>query len=210
MTKRLTLLTICAGSLCAGSLAGCAKEPPPRSVLEFEESPILLEAAILRCAQDRSGTRYDAECVNAREAAAKLEARDEAARKADLEARSARKRRALRRTQEAAARARRRAAEERRAREEGDYLAQFGEPLADGEESVDGAGGSNMPIAAPGDDVEASDSSNFGTTIPATDGGNAPVADPAPDDNSEDGETDLESIRDELRRRNENEGDVAN
>ena len=108
-------------------LAGCAdKEPPARTVTEFVDNPILLEAAMVRCSRDRNETRYQQECINAREAVNRIEAKEEAVRRAELEARSESKRKALRRMQEAQAEARRRAEEAERLREEAEYLAQFG------------------------------------------------------------------------------------
>lgn len=126
-------------------LCSCAEEPPPRSVGEFIDNPLLLEAAMVRCAQDRAQTRYEAECVNARQAAASIAAKEAAQRTADLEARSEAKRRALRQAQEAAAEARRRAIEAEQRRKDEEYLAQFGEPPAadQGEEPAEG----NVPIA---------------------------------------------------------------
>lgn len=103
----------------------CAEEEPPRSVDELENSPFLLEAALVRCAQDRTNTKYDPECINAREAVSRLETRAREARHEDLEAQSVRKRRALRRTQEAAAEVRRRIAEADRQRQEAEYLGLF-------------------------------------------------------------------------------------
>jgi hypothetical protein len=90
-------------------VAGCAEPPQPRSVQEFVDNPIVLEAALVRCSRNRSETRYDAECVNAREANKIIAASEEAERRAEFEAQSERKRQALRRAQEAAAEARRRA-----------------------------------------------------------------------------------------------------
>jgi len=180
-------------------LAGCAEEPP-RSVTEFVDNPMLLEAAMIRCAQDRSKTRYEAECVNARQAVARIQAKEEAARAAELEASSESKRNALRRTQAAASEARRRAAEERRLREEAEYLSQFGAAPSTDLESGDALPEGNVPLAVVPDAVdEATNPDNSSDAQPAIDGGNAPVADPAP----ESPDSSLESIRDELRRRNE-------
>jgi hypothetical protein len=109
-----------------GLLAGCEEEPRPRSTTEFLENPIMLEAAMVRCSQDRKATRYDAECVNARQAVMQIEVKEEEIRQAEFDARSKSKRQALRRAQEAAAQARRRAAEAERLRVEAEYLAQFG------------------------------------------------------------------------------------
>ena len=89
----------------------CAKEPPPRTVAEFLDNRILLEATMVRCGKNRNMSKYEVDCVNAREAINRIATIDEKERRAELEAQSARKRKALRRTQEAAAEARRRAAE---------------------------------------------------------------------------------------------------
>jgi hypothetical protein len=173
--------------LCGFSvLAGCAKETPPRSVTEFVDNPILLEAAMVRCAQDRSKSRYEAECVNARAAVARIQAKEEAAQAAALEARSESKRNALRRTQAAAAEARRRAAERERLRQEAEYLAQFGvappvdgvAPPVDGE-TADVLPDGNLPVAVlPEAGDEADPVGPSGSTPPATDGGDATVVEP--------------------------------
>jgi hypothetical protein len=200
MTRHLTLL-LCGFFM----LAGCAKEPQPRSVNEFLDNPILLEAAMVRCSQDRSGTRYDAECVNARQAVDRIQAKEEAAARAAFEARSESKRNALRRTQAAAAEARRRAAEAQRQREEAEYLAQFGVlPPGDTTPPAEPVAEGNSPIA---DVPEARDEpvsrGAYEDPSLATDGGNAPVSEAEPESSA----TDLESIRDELRRRNEEGSD---
>ena len=123
-----------------GLLAACAEEIPPRTVGEFIKNPIMLEAAIVRCRQDRSASRYDAECVNARQAVRQIEAKQDAIRRKEWEAQSERKRLALRRAQEAAQQARQqRAEEERRLREEAEYFATFGELPAADEATPDGA-----------------------------------------------------------------------
>ncbi len=189
-------------------LAGCGEEPRPRSAQEFLENPIMLEAAMVRCSQDRAATRYDAECVNARQAVSQIEAKEEAARRADFEERSNRKRQALRRTQEAAAEARRRAAQADRLREEAEYLAQFGvaPPPPEGQivDEADNLG--NLPTAQIPENEQSQDLlSGPGDVIPATDGGNAPVIVTKPDD--EEPATDLESIREELQRRNDEGAD---
>ena len=199
MTKHLTLL-LCGFSV----LAGCAKEPPARSVTEFLDNPILLEAAMVRCSQDRAKTRYDAECINARQAVARVQAKEEAADKAELDARSERKRRALRRTQAAATEARRRAAEAERLREEAEYLAQFGVAPPGTEAADDSLSEGNVPVAVVPEAVEQPVVGDADADFePAADGGNAPLVDTA----AEPAASDLESIREELRRRNEDGGD---
>jgi len=185
-------------------VAGCEQETPPRSVMEFLDNPIMLEAAMVRCSENRSATRYDAECVNARQASSQIAAKEEAARGAEREARSERKRQALRRTQEAAAQARRRATEAEQRRKEAEYLAQFGvAPPSATESSEDAAEtGNSAGAVLPESNQQETYSGGRSETLPATDGGNAggvtqAEADPA---------TDLESIRDELQRRNEDSG----
>lgn len=167
----------------------CSEELPPRSVQYFLDDPIQLEAAVVRCAQSRSENRYEAECVNARQAASIIEAREERERAAQFEEQSQRKRDALRRTQEAAAEARRRAEEADRLRREAAYLAQFGE-LPPREESADGSEISgNVPGAVISDETAAAPSAGGLEDVPATDGANAP--------------TDLNAVREELQRRGE-------
>ena len=132
-------------------LSACSREPTYRTVSDFVDDPALLEAALVRCTENRSESRYEAECVNAREAVKLIEARDESQRRAEREAQSQRKREALRRTQQAAAEARRRALEEARLREEAAYQAQFGAVPAD-----DSAGPVQTPPDATAGDGDAS------------------------------------------------------
>ncbi len=160
-------------------LAACSEEPAPRTVSEFLESPIMLEAAMVRCSEDRKATRYDAECVNARQAVSRIEAKKERERQSAFDAQSERKRQALRRTQEAVTQARQRAAEAERRKIEEEYLAQFGVELppeiqSDDEETDFG----NSPLAViPASDNEPlSPRSGPKDAIRASDGGNAPVA----------------------------------
>ena len=136
---------------------------------------------MVRCAQDRAQSRYDAECLNARAAAERIQAKEEAQQRAELEEQSERKRNELRRTQAAAAEARRRALVDKENRKEAEYLAQFGELLpADSVEEIDEAAG-NLPVAV------------------------LPEAD-EPDQSEQAEETlgsDLEAVREELQRRSE-------
>jgi len=186
--------------LCGLALVtGCAEEPKPRSVTEFLENPIVLEAAVVRCAQNRTESRYDAECVNARQAVSIIEAKEERARRDAFEAESDKKREALRRTQQAAAEARRRAAEAERRRKEAEYLAQFGElpPAPDGETGEDADPGNAPAMVIPDAELGQALPSPVNST-PASDGGNAPVA-------AADPVSDLSEIRDELRKRGDEE-----
>ncbi len=194
-------------------LAACTEEPPPRSVQEFVDNSILLEAALVRCARDRVETRYEAECVNAREASKIIEAREDAIRRERFDAMSDKKLRARRETQAAAAEARRRAAEEQRLREEAEYLAQFGELPPDSisrqqeDERVNAAGAivpeappqpastAVTPIESPYDDVPAAESE-----APSVEA-NAPGA--VVEEAVEESASDLQSIRDELKRRSD-------
>jgi hypothetical protein len=189
-------------------LAACADDIAPRTVTEFMDDPLLLEAVLLRCTENRTESRYEAECVNAREAVKLIEAKEVADRRAELEVMSERKREALRRTQQAAAMARRRAAEAEKLREEMEYQAQFGLPMpASGSGSGDAMQG-NEPVAVvsapPAAPTSNTDASNSGAqaTLPAA-GSNAPLmqAEAPPAESA-----DLGAIRQEMRRRREDEG----
>jgi len=201
-----------------GLLAGCGEETPPTPVDEFLDNRILLDAEMARCTQNRAETRYEQQCINAREAANTIARREEAQRRVVLEQQSESKRAALRRTQEAAEEARQRAAEAERLRKEAAYLLQFGgEPTAEAEHPA-----TSEPIP-PGVTFEsADDPGNTGTVVepasaPAmtTPAGADAVTVNAPQTNAEqaaveavpasgDGsEQDLQSVRDELRRRQE-------
>lgn len=211
MHKTFAPLLLCSALL----IQGCGQdEQPVRSVQEFLDNPAFLEAAMVRCAQNRTETRYDSECINARQAVSMIEAREERARRDQLESESETKRDALRRTQRAAAEARRRAAEQEQLRKEAEYLAQFGElPKTPGnvvdEPLKANAPGAVIPTAtiplgpsAPptNDDTppvifeqpvrQATES------VPASDGGNAPA-------NENSAEPTLDAVREELRRRQE-------
>lgn len=202
MTRRVTILI---GGLAL--VAGCAEPPPPRSVQEFVDNPLVLEAALVRCSRNRSETRYEAECVNAREANKIIAAREEAARRAEFEAQSERKRQALRRTQEAAAEARRRAAEAERRRKEAEYLAQFGQLPPDDSRQTEEPDSGNVPIAVipePAEESTDSGGDSYRQPLSATPSGtsNAPAAETAPESEPE-AARNLDEIREELKRRNE-------
>ncbi len=137
-TSRRYLLTLSGAVL----LFGCADDVPLPSIDELLDDPIRLEATVVRCAQNRRQMRYEAECVNARQAVSILEAREERARREALELQSEQKREELRRAQQALDEARRQAAEAERLREEAEYLAQFDEPTP-------GSAGNAMPAADP-------------------------------------------------------------
>ena len=189
--------------------AGCAKPPPPRSVQEFVDNPLMLEAVLVRCSRNRSETRYDAECVNARDANKIIAAREEAARRAEFDAQSERKRQALRRAQEAAAEARRRATEAERRRKEAEYLAQFGQLPPDSSQQTEEPDTGNVPIAViPESDGESANTGGDGYRQPlsVTPSGtsNAPAAETAPEPEPEpEAARNLDEIREELKRRNE-------
>jgi hypothetical protein len=193
-------------TLCAALLVGCSENVPPRTVTEFMDDQLLLEAVLLRCTQNRTESRYDPECVNAREAVKRLEAKQEADRRAELEAQSERKREALRRTQQAAAEARRRTAEMEKRRAELEYQAQFGlPPPADGrapEAMLGNAPGAVIPGPA---DVPSRSAAQSGALASGTSA--APVAEPAPATDTD--TANLADIRKELKRRNEEGGENA-
>jgi hypothetical protein len=176
-------------------LAACAKEPPPISVEEFLENPRTLEAAMVRCGQNRSEMKYLAECVNAREAANRLEVREKQESRATLEAQSERKRQALRRTQAAAAEARRLAQEAKKRREQAEYLGVADGVSPDGTDLVDDPG--SATDVAPGPESNAP-----GVEIapPEPEGDEVTVEFMEPENAVG---SDIESIREELKRRQE-------
>ena len=188
MTKTFLPMLFCSIWLSSG----CSEEPQSRSVEEYLDNPQFLEAAVVRCARNRSQTRYDAECLNASKAVSVVEAHEERSRRDKLEAQSKNKRDALRRTRLAATDARRRAAEMIRLQEEAEYLAQFGElPLYENASSQDDLD-ANVPGAAiatvdgrlSGDTppvVFDEPARQFDASIPASDGGNAPTAQTEPE-----------------------------
>lgn len=189
---RIVCVTV---SLTGLFLAGCAEPPPPVTVAEFMENPRLLEATMVSCGQNRSEMKYEAECVNAREAVNRLERAAERERRLQLEAQSDRKRQALRRTQEAAAAARRRAEEERRRLEQAEYLGVFEDGSAVTQAAPAAAptpAAANAPAAA----IEPP------PPEPETLSEEVPLQDTPPPEAS-----DLEAVREELRRRQQQEAE---
>ncbi len=177
-------------------LTACAKEPPPPSVDEFLKNPRMLEAAMVRCGQNRSETKYLAECVNARDAINRMEVGEKQARRAELEAQSERKRQALRRTQAAAAAARQLVLDAQKRREQAELLGVVNGVAPDGTRLADDPG-----IAT---DIAASTDSNApGVEIaqPEPEGAADTIEYMEPDTGVG---SDLESIREELKRRQEN------
>ncbi|MCH8072572.1 MAG: EexN family lipoprotein [Proteobacteria bacterium] len=186
-------LTFCFSGLL---LVACAKEPPPASVAELMKNPRLLEATMVRCGQNRSETKYLAECVNARDAINRLEVSAKQAKRAELEARSERKRQALRRTQEAAAEARRRTMEAQARREQAEFLGVADDEVPDGTGLNDDSGSRTDGAAEPGGNAP-------GVQIAPPEAES--VEDPAEDLQPDFGVgSDIESIREELKRRQEN------
>lgn len=184
MTKRPTTLLIASLLLVA-----CAKEePPPRSVSEFVDNPLLLEAAMVRCARNRAESRYDPTCINAREAVRGIQAKEEEVRRAELEARSEAKRLALRRTLEAQAEARRRSAAAFERRKEAEYLAQFGvaPPTDDGDDEALPQGNVPLAVVPKAEESEPAPATTAGEMLPAGTASNAPVAEQVPDENPAD------------------------
>jgi hypothetical protein len=216
MHKTYAPLLLCSALI----VQGCGQnQPTARTVQEYLDNPQFLEAAVVRCSQNRSETRYDTDCVNARQAVSIIEAREERARRDQLEAESESKRDALRRTQRAAAEARRRAAEEEQLRKEAEYLAQFGAtPPAAGSDNEErlkaNVPGAVIPAASPPPRSEPSSPLDDTPPVifeepvrtstesePASDGGNSPII--QKDTQQDSAEPNLDAVREELRRRQE-------
>lgn len=192
-------------ALCA--LFGCAEEPPVTTVEDFLQNRILLDAAMARCSIDRDRTRYEADCVNAREASKRIALEEEAERQRVLEAQSERKRLALRRAQQAADDARRRAAEAEQARRDAEYQAMF-EPADDAAPVItttDSGASVGAATSAPGVTEPGSATSTGTAPVPtATEAaGQDGTVTPEPVDRDGAATADLETIREELKKRSE-------
>lgn len=186
-------------------LAACGEPPPPVSVIEFMNSPRLLEAAMVRCGQNRAETKYEAECVNAREAVNRLASAEQQERRQKLEDQSARKRQALRRTQEAAAEARRRALEAQRLREEAEYLGLF-EEVTPNPETTEFVHEAASPTATMNNNevVPVGEPEDKPVTGTVADEASAPMQEASIISDEEELQSDLASIREELQRRRDN------
>lgn len=79
----------------AGLLVACESEAP-RSYSEYLEDPIAREATILRCKAGKDVSKGNAECINAKRAAAALAAQGDGEKRRRFEAESKRKQAALR------------------------------------------------------------------------------------------------------------------
>jgi hypothetical protein len=82
--------------LLAVVLAACAPKSEPRTVLDFMDDGFAREGVLTRCNQNREQTLNEAECINARRAAATIALEAERARAPELEQRSEAKLVALR------------------------------------------------------------------------------------------------------------------
>lgn len=183
------------------AISGCSDGPPPRTVAEFLDDPIGLEATLSRCNADRSLTRDDPECINAREANNRMAAEDQRRLERDLERESQRKLDAIRRRNESAAIAARQAEEAAKAREEALYEQQF-EIVPETERAPEDSSRS-QPDSGPMEPAETS----VVPENPADEGAPEPVSDrPSEetlDSQAESDPSDLESLRQEMNRRNQ-------
>lgn len=175
----------------SGVLAACAEEPTPPTIMEFMENPVLLDATLVRCGQNRAETRYDGECINARDAVDRLAVAAELVRREELKAQSERKQAALRRAREEAAAAQQRVLELERLREEAEYLSQFSAPP----EPLDAAvtEGAAVDVAVEDADMPPGDAE------PLAAGPAEPPAESKPDLEK----SDLETVRQELQQRSQ-------
>ena len=155
-----------AAILLASLVSACGQEDPPPSVAEFMDDRILLEATIVRCGEDRLTSRYEPECVNAREAAELIGKAEEQARREALEAASARKREALRRARDAAEQRRRQQEEAERMRREAEEFGSF-PPPEDGAEAPPEDDAEGMPPDALPAEPTLPPSEDGGTIAPA-------------------------------------------
>lgn len=195
MSGNFLMRPILVALVTAFAAAGCSERPPARSVADFMDDSIGLEATLARCNSERGKLRDDPECINARDANNRLAAAEKKERQRQLELESQRKRDAIRRRSEAAAQAQREAEEAAQRREELLYEQQFqAVPSEDGSE-LDGEAPSSV-------DTGEADTGSAAGEPPAVIESPAPAPSEQPDASSP---TDLNSLREELNRRNQTE-----
>ncbi|MEM1262566.1 MAG: EexN family lipoprotein [Pseudomonadota bacterium] len=200
MTKFTGNLTLIGAAL-ATLVAGCAEEVPVRTVTEFMEDQIGLEATLARCNTDRRGTRNDPECRNAREANKRMASEREAELQRRFDEESQRKRDAIRARNEATEAARRRAEEAAREREEFLYEQQFNGDASSVAPNAD-TNGAAQSSTGPSDGAAES-------PVPGVD----EAAEDSPDDTAapaDEETTDLDAVRRELERRNQDSNQRSN
>lgn len=78
-------LRVAVALLMAAGLAACAPQSAPRTVSDFMEDGLARDGVLTRCNQDRDASLTDAECANARRAAAALALEAERGREPELE-----------------------------------------------------------------------------------------------------------------------------
>lgn len=184
----------------------CGKEPEPRSVLDFLDDPIGLEGTLSRCNANRSLTRLEPECINAREAAKRIASVEEQERQRRLESQSNRKLEAARRRNEARDARLRRAEEEAERVEALRYEQQFEDArneasgVTDAPLATDAGDPGQARAVEPAPAPEEIDNlPESGDQVPAT-----VVTDPPETTMPQEPEVkDLSDLREELQRRNQ-------
>ena len=198
MTRRLLL-----SLSCTVILAACTDvPPPPRSVSEFMDDRIALQTVLTVCNADRSRSRTDIECRNAREAGKRISVLEEAENRRAFETESKRKLEALRRRNAELEERVRRAEEEAQRRAEELYNQQFENPIED-PDAADRSGTEIEPAPTEYD-------SYSGAPDNGPEGGDVAGEVPAetPNDGAvpaDDTVSDLEAVRQELERRRSEE-----
>jgi hypothetical protein len=86
--------------LFAATVAACAQQSEPRSVLDFMEDGLARDGVLTRCSRNRDETLDEVECANARRAATTLAIEEERVRAAEFDRESERKLAALRNHQD--------------------------------------------------------------------------------------------------------------
>lgn len=184
-------------------LAACTDAPPPaRTVSEFIDDRIALQTVLTVCNADRSRSRSDVECRNAREAGKRISVIEETDNRRAFEAESQRKLDALRRRNAELEERVRYAEDEAQRRAEELYNQQFENPVEDPNLS-DQSGVEVEPAPTEYDSFSGAPETDAGR---GTGTGDTPPA--AGDDEAVSGDdaiSDLETVRQELERRRSEE-----